>query len=232
MGTLQATITNCRSQLDELNTVNQYWGDPELITWINDGVRDVARRAEVILIYTSQMTAVVGEAKYNLPRDVIRVHRVEFIPTGSTQIYPVTGSTYDEMDQIWGINPTQQSSYPTTFACWGTPGNMTIQFYPVPAASGTFNLFYYRMPTNLDTDGSDNNLNIEVPSGWDDVITMYVSYRALMKARDPNWQSYKKEYDEQLQYMIDVTRQAHDAGRFVQTFTSSVPGWLYAFTDE
>lgn len=232
MVTLNDTLTNCRSQLDELNVVNQYWKDSELIAWVNDGVRDVARRAEVILVYNTSLAANVGQAKYNLPVDVIRVHRVEFIPGDSTQIYPVTGSTYDELDQIWGINPTQQSSYPTTYACWGTPGNMTIQFYPVPAASGRFNLFYYRMPGNLATDGSSNAESLDIPSGWDDVIIMYVSYRALMKARDPHWQIFKQEYTENIQYMIDVTRQAHDAGRFVQTFTSSVPGWLYAFTDE
>lgn len=232
MGTLGDTITNARSQIDEISSTNQYWADSELITWINDGVRDVARRAEVILIFTGMLSAYAGVAKYDLPKDVIRVHRIEFIPSGSTQIYPVIGSTYDEMDQIWGINPKQQASYPTTYACWGTPGNMTVQFYPVPAADGRFNIFYYKMPGNLNTDGSDNALDIEIPAGWDDVIIMYVSYRAMMKARDPHWQIYKQEYTEQIQYMVDVTRQAHDAGRFVQTFTSSVPGWLYAFTDE
>jgi hypothetical protein len=231
MVTLADSITNCQSQLDELNVNNKFWSPKEIRVWINDGVRDVARRAEVLLVYNSSMTANPGQAKYGLPNDVIRVHRVEYVPGNSTQIYPVIGSTYDELDQIWGINPTTQSSYPTAYACWGTPGNVTIQFYPVPSQSGHFNIFYYRMPQNMDTDGSDDAQSLQIPSGWDDLIVQYVSMRGLMKARDPAWQIYKAEYTENIEYLTEVTRQAHDNGRYVQTMTSSVPGWLYAFTD-
>lgn len=229
MGT---SLTNCQSQLDELNVTAVFWTLPELRVWINDCVRDIARRAEVLLVYNTSMTANVGQAKYNLPTDVIRVHRIEFVPTNSTQIYPIVGSTYDELDQVWGINPTTPSSYPTAYACWGTPGNMTVQFYPVPAQTGQFNIYYYQMPGDLNTAGSDDGKTLQIPSGWADLVVQYVSYRALMKARDQNWQAYKQEYEENLQYMVDVTRQAHDNGRYVQTQTSSVPGWLYAFTDE
>jgi hypothetical protein len=232
MVTLADSITNCESQLDELNVNNKFWTTPEIRVWINDACRDIARRAEVLLIYNSSLTANAGQAKYDLPLDVIRVHRVEFIPANSTQIYPVIGSTYDELDQIWGINPTTQSSYPTAYACWGTPGHVTIQFYPVPAQDGQFNIFYYRMPGNLDTDGSDDNYDLDIPRGWDDLVVTYVSMRGMMKARDPAWQIYKDSYDENLQYLVDVSRQMHDNGRYIQTMTSSVPGWLYAFTDE
>lgn len=229
---LSESITNCRSQLDELGVSNVYNNVTEIRVWINDCVRDIARRAEVLLIYNTSMQANVNQAKYNLPKDVIRVHRIEFIPSNSTQVYPITGSTYDELDQIWGINPTQTSSYPSAYACWGTPGNMTVQFYPVPAQTGTFNIYYYRMPANLDTNGDDDATPLEIPTGWDDLIVQYVTYRALMKARDQLFTAYKAEYNENMQYMIDVTRQAHDNGRYVQTMTSSVPGWLYSFTDE
>lgn len=234
MVTLAQAVTNTRSVLDETTATNRYWSNSELKTWINDAVRDIARRTETILIFNSSMLAIVGQAKYNLPSDVIRMHRVEFVPTNSNQVYPIIASTYDEMDQVWGINPTTQNSYPSQYACWGTPGNMTIQFYPVPAAGGIFNLYYYQMPQNLDTadPGADDSKQLIIPQGWDDLVVNYAAYRALTKARDDNWQTFKRMYDETLQYLIDVTRQAHDNGRFIQTMTGNVPSWLYAFSDE
>lgn len=230
---LSESITNIRSQLDELGTqFIGYWNNNEIRAWVNDAVRDIARRTETILTFNSSLPAVAGQAKYNLPADVIRVHRIEFVPTGSTQVYPVVASTYDELDQVWGINQLQQSSYPCNYACWGPPGSMTIQFFPVPAASGTFNLFYYAMPVNLAVDGSQDSAVLNIPAGWDDLVVNYVTYRALMKSKSQEYQLFKALYDETLNYLMNVTRQAHDNGRYVQTQTGSVPNWLYNFSDE
>jgi hypothetical protein len=225
-------LTDLRAQLDEQNTFAQYWKDSELLQYINDGVRDLARRGEVILSFNTTLDAIVGQAKYNLPPDVIRVHRCEFIPSNSTQVYPVMGSTYDELDQIWGINPTTQSSYPSVYACWGTPGQMTIQFYPVPAQTGSLNLYYYAMPVDLPTDGTASTQVLNVPTGWEDVLIKYAMSRALLKMRDSNWEVWARLYEEDLSHLIEVTRQAHDNGRYIQTMTGYVPQWLYAFADE
>ena|SRR5215469_5652241 len=230
--TLSQSLADLRAQLDEQNVSAKYWQDPELMQYINDGVRDIARRTETILSYNTTLDAIPGVAKYNLPPDVIRVHRCEYIPTGQTQVYPVIGSTYDELDQIWGINPTTQSSYPSVYACWGTPGQMTIQFYPVPAQTATINLYYYAMPVDLKTDGTDANTFLNVPQGWEDLLVKYAVSRAFLKMRDPNWETFQKLYIEDLQFMVEVTRQAHDNGRYIQTMTGYVPQWLYAFADE
>lgn len=229
---MSEALTNSQSQLDELGVTLLYYTLPELRVWVNDACRDIARRAEVLLSLATSLVAVPGQAKYNLPSDVIRVHRIEFTPNASNQIYPIQASTYDELDQIWGINPNQESSYPSAYACWGTPGNMTVQFYPVPAQAGTFNIFYYAMPFNLSTAGADDAKPLNIPFGWDDLVIEYVTYRGMMKAKDPNWQAHKQLYDQNIQYMVDVTRQAHDNGRFIQTMTSNVPQWLYQFSDE
>lgn len=230
--TFSASLTDTRNQLDESNADSRYWGDPELLQYINDGVRDIARRTEGILTFNATLNAIPGQAKYNLPPDVIRVHRCEYVPTNSTLTYPINASTYDELDQIWGINQLVQNSFPSNYCCWGTPGNMTIQFYPVPAATGTINLFYYAMPVDLKTDGTDANTFLNVPTGWEDLLVKYACARALLKMRDQNWQVFQQLYESDLQYMLDVTRQAHDNGRYVQTQTGSVPQWLYAFSDE
>jgi hypothetical protein len=230
--TFSSCLADTRAQLDEQNATAKYWSDPELLQYINDGVRDIARRSETLLSFNASLDAIPGSAKYNLPPDVIRVHRCEYVPTNSTQTYPIGASTYDELDQVWGINQLQQNSFPSNYCCWGTPGAMTIQFYPVPAATGAFNIFYYAMPVDLKTDGTDANTLLNVPQGWEDLLVKYACARAMLKARDPQWQVFQQLYDADIQYLVDVTRQAHDNGRFVQTQTGSVPQWLYAFSDE
>ena len=227
MVTMAQTLTNVRSAIDEQTTVNQFWADTELRVYINDGVREIARSAEVILVQRSDLIAIPNVARYAIPADVIRLHRVEYTPAASNQTYPVELRTYDELDQIWGIQQTIQSSYPSYAAIWGTPGQMTVQFYPVPSQGGVFNLYYYGMPANLATDGSNDSALLNIPAGWDDLVVLYVEYRARRKAKDPDWQDAMNLFNAEMQHLVDVTREAHDNGRFMQTANSSgIPGWL------
>jgi len=235
---LSDAIRRVRSKVDE--TTVRFWTDTEITDWINDGLRDIARRAEDLQSFNTSVSAVVGTAKYALPSDVVRVHRVEFVPTGSTQTYPVRPSTYQEMDQVWGINQVQQSSYPSFFVIFGYPGGTgasahQIQCYPVPAQTGTFNIIYYRLPYRfLDPIANPGELakSLEVVEGWDDAVVEYAGYQALKKDRNPLWKDMKEEYEEKMQYLIDVTRQWHDQQRFVMTSTMmGQPQWLYEFMD-
>jgi hypothetical protein len=227
---LTILLANVRSNIDEASA--RFWSDAELTTWINDALRDVARRTEEILhLPPIPLAIVAGTGKYNLPVDVIRVHRIEFIPTGSTQTYPVTKTTHEEVDRIWGLNQSTQSAYPSYFVLWGTPGiaasPLVVQFYPVPAQSGTANIFYYRVPAKL-VNGSDV---AELPEGWDDVIVDYCEYRAKRKSKDPTWQEAKALYDEKLVTMIDVTRAYSDAASSFITARGPLPSWLYGGDD-
>jgi len=229
MGTMAQAITNCREALNDTSLTRPYWSTPAIRNFINDGVRAIARTAEVLLIQRSDLVSVPNIARYALPGDVIRMHRIEYVPATSNQTYLVELRTYDELDQVWGIQQTNTSSYPSYAAIWGTPGSMTVQFYPVPSQAGTFNLFYYGMPVDLATDGTNDNMNLHIPFGWDDLIVMYVEYRARRKAKDPNWQEAMDLFNTEMQHLVDVTREAHDNGRFVQVGTSSgIPGWLTA----
>lgn len=233
-GPAQATLgslrTLVRDRIDEATAV--FWPDAQLNRWINEGCRVIARDAEVIQSFNTQITIVAGTAKYALPGDFIRAHRAEFVPTGSTSTYPLRHSTYDEMDQIWGIWQSQQSSYPLFFVIWGTPlasvpnadATLEVQFYPVPSQAGVVNLFYYRHPQAMSADADV----AEIPVGWDDLVACYAEYMALRKNRDPQWQVAKAEFDEKLQQLVDHTRQWHDQQRMVMTATATqVPYWLY-----
>jgi hypothetical protein len=133
------------------------------------------------------------------------------------------------MDQVWGINQTSQTmSYPYNYVLWGFPPSLTIQFYPVPATTGdTFNIFYYRLPTQL-VNPSDI---AEIPEGWHDLVSLYCEYVARRKDKDETWKDAKQLYDEQLTYMYDMTRQWHDQARALTIGYNAVPEWLYGGLD-
>lgn len=229
--TLAEATTLVRDALDESTAV--FWTNVQLKTWINQAVRDIARRTETIQVKNTTVAAVAGTAEYNLPTDVARIHKIEFVPTGSTQTYPVQLATRQEMDPIWGLNQSQQSSYPSFAVLWGYAGgasSLKMQVFPVPSQAGTFNIYHYRIPANLATNGSADNTVLTVPEGWEDLIVHYCEYRARRKDRDPTWQEAKALYEEEVERMGSMLRHLHDQQQFITTPSGAgIPAWLYDF---
>lgn len=233
MATLTSALADLRARLDEASP--RFWSDAELTVWLNEGCRAIARRAEVIQSFNTTVAGVAGIQSYALPTDVIRLHRVSFVPSGSTQNYPMKPSTDDAMDRVWGINPTQQASYPSFYTLWGTPGlpagvsQLKMKVYPVPAQAGTFQIYYYRQPVAMVAGGDI----AEIPAGWDDLLPLYAEHVALLKDKDDRWKEVKARFDEEIAYLIEVTRMWHDqqAPAMMNGMASYQPTWLYAFDE-
>lgn len=232
--TLSDVLSRVRSNIDE-PTADQ-WSDTELTNWINDGCRDVARRSEDLLQFDTSLAIMAGQYIYTLPTVMTRINRAEFVPTGSTQTYPVVPSTQAEMDQIWGVNQQSQSSYPSYIVTLGFPGGagnalFRCQLYPVPAQAGTLNLYYYGLPYRfLDPIANPSELakNVTLPEGWDDLVVLYCEAEAKRKDRDPDWKDAMQLYESKMQNLIDVSRFFHDQAQSVLTSSRlNVPQWLY-----
>lgn len=221
MATLSDTRTDVRAHLNE--STARFWTDAQLNVWINEGLRDVARRTETIQTFYTSISAVAGTAEYTLPTNVLRVHRVEFVPTGNTQVYPVTVTTYDELDSVWGVYPNTVQGIPVYAAMWGFPPLLKMRLYPVPSQAGTLNVFYYRLPATASADGD----TLEILSGYEDLIVLYCEYVAKRKDRDPTWQEAKALYEERVENMIETTRQWHDQAMTITVGVNAVPRWLY-----
>jgi hypothetical protein len=187
---LQDIIRRARSKLDEPAYPTLYgstlsagpfprlYTDTELTDWTNDGLRDLARRAEVLITYDStiQIPAYgenpglpiptyplsLGSPPNNLGNipittysDIIRINRVEFQITGdSSQTYPLEAATQQYLDNIWNIDQLSTMSYPAYWCTRGYPGGTgrnayVIQVFPNPGQSGQLNIFYYRLPYRL-----------------------------------------------------------------------------------
>jgi len=251
--TLSNLIYRTRSLLNEpsyptypgsiSSQTNTFFSDTELTEWVNDGLRDIARRTETLFTYdtTLQIPPFTPSAglvpAYPLPNDIIRVQRVEFIPTGSTtQQYKLEASTQNEMDQIWGTYQTDQSSYPQYWVTRGVQGGsgrhaFTIQLYPYPSQGGQLNLFYYSYPARLIdpvANPGEYSTRPDLIEGWDDMIVTFAYYHGLIKRNDPAWQAQKALYDEKIGELIDVSRKVSNQPGYMQpSLMNGVPYWLY-----
>src|SRR5215471_12943247 len=251
--TLNDAIYRVRSLLDEPaypslpgSTSNattspqaRFFTDTELTVWLMQGLRDVARRAEVLHTVDQTITipAYTGNAPARFPllNDVVRINRVEYVPANQyNQIYRVEPSTQNEMDQSWGTYQQNQSSYPRWYITLGYPGGTArnlfqIQLYPVPAQPGYLNVYYYREPSNI-TDPvatpANYGLTLDIVEGWDDAAVEFAVVKALQKQRNPEWQLRKQEYEDKLAQMVDVTRRYHDQQSYISYGSNQLPAWL------
>lgn len=226
MATLSDLIDQVRDHLDEPD--EEQWTNVQIRKWINEGVRDVARRGEVVQARATIAT-VSGTQEYSLPTDIVRIHRVEY-QDASNQTTALEYRAFNNMDEVWG---TQQrivsSSRPYWFTLWGTPPTLKIVVYPIPSTtSDTIRVFYYSTPADLATDGSDDADTVTVPQGWEDMVVLYAEYVALRKDRDPRWQEAKQIYEEKISQMIELTRQWSDQAGAITHGAQFLPRWLYA----
>lgn len=237
--TLQDAIRRVRSIGNE--PVARFYTDTEITDWINDGLRDVSRRAEDLITYDTSIIVpayipVPGQTAptYPLLGDVIRIQRIEFVPIQSVnQVYRLEASTQNEMDQIWGTYQQNPSSYPQWWVTRGYPGGtgrnaFLLQVYPVPSQGGNLNVFYYRTPYRFkDPIALPSELvkTLDIIEGWDDMVVDFATYKAMQKSRNPEWKDRKAEYEEKVTQIIDVTRHFHDQASSMTYDTNSF-GWM------
>ena len=228
MATQSTYLTNIRAKLDEVTSGQ--WTDAEIRSWINEGARDVARRTE-----TLQSTALINVdpnvQEYNLDGDYLRVHRVEWRPNSSSQVYPLEYRDFNSMDAVWWSSQTTSKGYPSFYTMWGYPPSLKIILYPTSSEAGKLKMFYYLTPTDLATDGTAAGSTVKVPSGYEDLVEAYAEMVALRKDRDPRWQEARTLYMDSLNGLIDRSRRWTDQGDFIQVGNRHLPGWLWGGDD-
>lgn len=215
-------VADLRSHLDEANA--RMWSDVELERWLNEGLRDVARRAEVIQD-TATVNVVSGTQQYALSSgnlaNMTRVYRVEWVPNANS-IYPLEYRDFSNMDSVWWTQQKTTQGYPYWYTMWGFPPSVKLILYPTPSQNGTLNVYYYR--TMADVTGT---ATVEIPNGWHDLAVLYAEYVALRKDSDARWMEAKQLYEDRLGELIDLTRRWTDQAGAYSTSSGFVPGWLY-----
>jgi hypothetical protein len=230
--TLAELIRDCRSHLDE--AVASFWDDEEMARWCWEAARDIARRTEFNQKTHTQNT-VAEQQTYVLPEDMLRVFRVEY-HRDSTYSYPLEIRDFHNMDDLWLSGRQVSGSQPYACAIWGAPGARSngaatrqLYLFPTPSTSVTDGLilYYYAIPPKVDT--NDFNRTVELPSGWEDLVPLYVEVVARRKeSRDARWREAFELYEMRLAELMKTTRSWSD-----QQDTSiggrgygNLPAWL------
>jgi hypothetical protein len=231
---MTAAIANVRSLLDEPNPA--FWSNAELGLWLNEGCVDVQRRCE-ILRQESALPVAASAQNILAPNDVLRIYRLEFVPTGQTTLtYPLEFRGYMGMDQIWGNLQSLPSAWPEYYTLWfspvganesgaPTPTQLTIRLFPVPSGAGSLNCFYYRLPVAANvTPGTDT---LDIVPGWEDACYDYAMYRALRKDADPRWnEAFQTYMDKLVQLMSRTHPDWTDQPDYFSTGPRGIPSWL------
>lgn len=221
MPTLAQARTALRERLDEKSA--RQWTDPMLDRWLNEGAKDMARKAEV-LQSTATIDATDGTQTYDLPADAVRVHRATWQNDGDSSSYPLEYRDFQSADAVWWTQQAVTQGTPHLFTMWGVPGAVEITLYPTPSVNGTLSLLYYRLPVTV----TDDDTAMDIPAGWEDTMYAYATYMAMMQDRDQRWQAQKALYDEQMGDLLVLTRRYSDqSGSSVQGEFPAVNGWLY-----
>lgn len=227
MATLAELITQTRDRLDE--STARMWGDAFLRRSIMEGARDIARRTECLQT-TGTFAATAGTQEYTMPTDVVRVYRVVYTADGDTNRYVLEYADFNNMDEVWWSGQTLGASTPAMFTMWGAPPSLTLVAYPTPAVDGDFIVYYYKLPTALDTTdaGTDDTEQVDIPAGWEDVCVDYAEYVAMRRDADPRWQDAKGLYESRLADLYTTAiRWTDQAGAVVGYGGGMVPRWLW-----
>lgn len=233
MVTQAQTLTMVRQRLDE--PTSTYWTDTDLRQWINEITSEVARRSESLRASFTQ-TVVAGTAAYSpnwttgpVTDQPIRLYRCEFTPTGSNQTYPLEFRDRNAMDDVWGTLQNTEGT-PCYWTSWGYPPAITLQLFPNPSLAGSLRIDYYRAARLLSTDTTDDAaVELDIPSGWDDVIVDGVEYKALRRDSDPRWTEAKQLFEQNIEGLSEAALRFTDAMPVITNANGGmVPAWLYA----
>lgn len=216
LGTARAQL---RVRLDELTA--QAWQDSELNQFINDSVRDIARRTMTLQgVATAAMLANTNQVL--APTDTIRVFQVLAYPTSiASGNEPVQLQYADHRQAINGYGMTGTGT-PRVFSTWGYPPLLYINIFPKLDSAYELQIHYYKLPADRSTDGQ----TLDIVDGWVDLMLDGAEYMALRRDRDDRWKEAKALYEQKVEEAIEQTSRWVEANGMIQTPGGMYPAWL------
>lgn len=216
--TQSAAVEAVRERLDE--PIPSFYTDTQIRRWLNDAVREIARRAEWKRAYKDYAVDVSSEDQVvALDTNVLRVYRVEWRPTAQSAVYRLEYRDINAMDVIWGVYQ-EWSGQPG----WYTMINanpLSILISPAATQDGHLRVFYYDMPTDLTTNAvTSASTALTVPTGWEDLAVEFATAMGHRKARDvQSYQMAMEAFTSRLQALIECSV------RYSDEAASITPDW-------
>jgi hypothetical protein len=179
--------------------------------WLNEAQSRIGRILELPNLYTtSTITTSSGTDTYDLPTDVIRINGVTN-PNSPSELAYVN----DPADVNYYNQAGQNMGEPQYYTYTGT----SLRLAPIPDATYSLTVDYYKSPTTLSNDTDTSVL----PSDYHDVMISYALSRA-----------YRSEDDMQMsqffyaEFMRDLNQMGADRQSVVRDGPRQVPGsWAF-----
>jgi len=157
---------------------NVRWPKTQLLTYLNDGQREVVIFRPDASVQNSVMMLTAGNTKQSIPADGIRlIDVIRNMGSGSTAGVPVMVIDRDILDtQIptWHSDDASSSIKHYTF---DPKDPETFYVYPQPAASVHLEIVYSVPPADCDVVGD----NISISDIYTNALLDYIMYRAFSK---------------------------------------------------
>lgn len=221
--TMAQALAAARVRLDETDAAG--WGDAEIRAWINEAVRDVARKTEALMT-RAVVSVSAGDQDITMPTDILRVQKVEWTEDGNDKVYTLELIDFVAADSVWWTDQAITESRPRMFTMRGYGGAHVGVLYPKPSIGGDLIVHYYAVSSDLATDNTDDGETLAIPAGFEDLVLDYVAYLALRRDRDPRWKEHKQSYDENLSGMIEQTRRWTDQAGSLTKAGYPVADWV------
>lgn len=214
--------TDLMVRLDDVNF--RRFNSTEINRWINEAIRNVARSTESIRSSVT-IPILANTYQYVIAAKVVRIASVEY-NDGNGRVYPLEYRDFHSMADVWGARRDRKGSA-EWWTTWGSPPALQLVIYPIPpTATGTLTIYYYTMPTDLALTNADDNTQVSIPDGWDDVAVDYAEMLALRAEGDSRWQEAMQLYSQHREELIAASTRFVEEVGMIDTGRSSVPAWL------
>lgn len=187
-------LTRIREQIDEA-TASQ-WSDASLRRWINEAVKDIARRTKCFRA-SDQFATEANATDYEITTKLVQITHVNYFANGWPYVRPLTYVDIPTKDSFGWV----ASTWPQFYALWGQPGSMWMILNPAPPSDDDYvTYFYYKVPDDLaTTTTADASTVLSIPEGWDDLIYLYAEYNARRRDQEGQlWIEAKQLYEQGL----------------------------------
>lgn len=154
-------------------TAAQFTND-QVLSWINDGIRECAVNNNLLQKDASSNT-VVGQASYALPTDILKLHSVKY---DNNVLQMITMEEFDKRYSGIGTSTTNATGIPVVGYVWAG----VLRVYPTPEAVKALVVSYLYDPAII-TDVGDE---ITLPVGYHSRIVDYCLSQVALQDDDLN----------------------------------------------
>lgn len=164
--------------------------DSDILTWINDGQREIVMHNNELLEKISTANIISGQQDYSFPSDLLQLRSLKFRQDSTVSYGKLDGRSMQEFDEI--IDGWEGPSYGQANPRFYCTFNNVIKLFPIPVNSVTdgLKLYYYRIPTDR-----VNDIDIiDLPINYHGAIVEYCLKQAY--ELDEDWTSVGNKANE------------------------------------